>query len=86
MSQARQAQEVLDRDYFEVRSRILDIAASLDRLDRAAGTPDDRKEELRRGIEALLTTEPGRAEAVQQIFSLEYDPQWRQKFELDAAR
>jgi hypothetical protein len=37
-------------------------------------------------MEALLEPGPGRAETVQRIFSLSYDPAWRQKFGLDRTR
>jgi hypothetical protein len=72
--------EVLNRDFLETRGRILEVAAALDRIDRApvrGGTvPDRRLAQLRQALEALLEPGPGRAETVQQIFSLEYDPGW----------
>src|SRR3954469_10671906 len=78
--------DVLNRDFLEARSKVLDLAAALDRLDRAprAGTdhPDSRLAQLRQALEALLEPGPGRAETVQRIFSLDYDPAWRQQFEL----
>src|SRR5262245_2463128 len=79
----RDAAEVLNRDFLDTRCRILDVAAALDRLDRARGRagdpPDRRLAQLRQALEALLEPGPGRAETVQRIFSLEYDPQWRMK-------
>lgn len=82
MPQARHAAEVLDRDFLDTRSRILDIAASLDRIDRARGRsgdpPDRRLAQLRQAIEALLEPGPGRAETVQRIFSLDYDADWQE--------
>jgi hypothetical protein len=78
---AREASEVLDRDFLETRGRLLEVAASLDRIDRAPdsthGHPDRRLAQLRRGIEALLEPGPGRAETLQMLFSLEYSPEWR---------
>ncbi len=83
MSQSRAAAEVLNRDFLETRSRILEIAAALDRLDRAPSRsgehPDRRLAQLRQAIEALLEPGPGRAETVQRLFSLEYDPAWQEK-------
>jgi hypothetical protein len=83
MKSLRDTLEVLDRDFLETRSRILEIAAALDRLDRASGragdAPDRRVAQLRQAIEALLIPGPGRAETVQRIFSLDYDPDWREK-------
>ena len=84
MSTPRDVAEVLNRDFLETRSRILDLAAALDRLDRAPGRsidhpPDRRLAQLRQALEALLEPGPGRAETVQRLFSLEYDPEWREK-------
>ena len=42
----------------------------------AAGA-DLRSEKLRRALEILLARPDGRAEAVQQLFSLDYDPAWK---------
>lgn len=80
MLSTRDAQAVLNRDFLEVRGRILELAADLDRLDRAPeapGHPPDRRlAQVRSAIEALLEPGPGRAETVQRIFSLDYDPDW----------
>lgn len=84
MASQRPKTAVLDRDFLETRGKVLELAASLDRLDRAsrtgAETPDSRLAQLRQALEALLEPGPGRAETVQRIFSLEYDPQWRERF------
>jgi len=81
MIHARDATEVLNRDFLETRSRILEIAAALDRHDRASShpgeTPDRRLAQLRQAIEALLVPGPGRAETVQRLFSLDYEPEWQ---------
>ncbi len=77
------AEEFLDQEFLVVRAKILEIAAALDRLDRGAGDSDNhprndpRTENLRRGLEALLSHEHNRAERIQQIFSLPYDEGWR---------
>lgn len=87
---ARSKADVLNRDFLELRARILELSAALDRLDRAPRVgheaPDGRLAQLRQAIEALLEPGPGRAETVQRIFSLEYDPDWRRRFELDRDR
>jgi len=81
MSTARNAVDVLDREFLQARSRILELAATLDRIDRAPSPhtqhPDIRMAQLRRAIESLLEPGAGRAETVQMLFSLEYDPGWR---------
>ena len=72
------AARALDMFFLDARSRLLDLAATLDRLDRGDGSAaaDPRLERIRKALLTLLETEPGRAERVQQIFSLDYDPDW----------
>lgn len=86
MSSLRSKADVLNRDFLETRGKILELASSLDRLDRAsrAGTeaPDNRLAQLHQSLECLLESGPGRAETVQRIFSLDYDSEWRERFEL----
>ena len=63
MPSRRDVTEVLDRDFLETRGRILEVAAALDRIDRAPGraheAPDRRLAQLRQAIEALLEPGPG---------------------------
>ena len=65
----------LDASYLEARSKILDLAAILDRIDRGGGIADARLDRLRQGLR-LLDGNEGRAERIQHLFSLEYDPAW----------
>ena len=60
------APEVLNREFLEVRAKILEIAAALDRLDRAAGTVegDARLERIRQGLAMLSTRRADRAELI----------------------
>lgn len=73
-------EQVVNRYFLEMRCKVLEVAASLDRVDRAeaAGArAEPRLDQLRRAIRVLLEDSPGRAEKVQHIFSREYDPNWR---------
>jgi hypothetical protein len=74
------AAKVLDACFLEARSKLLELAATLDRIgrgrDAAAVEEDPRLEKVRRALEVLLDRSGGRAERVQQIFSLEYEPGW----------
>jgi hypothetical protein len=80
MTATRDADAVLNREFLEIRSKVLELAAALDRIDRApeapGHVPDRRLAPLRRAIEALLEPGPDRAETVQRVFSLDYDPDW----------
>ena len=73
------ATEVLSREFLEVRAKILELAATLDRLDRADGAVDDdpRIARIQKGLAMLQSSAPNRAENVQMIFSLPYDDGWQ---------
>jgi hypothetical protein len=75
------AAKALDAYFLEARSKILDLAAILDRIGRGAGASgvdhDPRMERLRQALEVLHDQSGGRAERIQQIFSLDYDPNWK---------
>jgi hypothetical protein len=75
------AEQILNREFLEIRCRILDLAASLDRLDRSEGSvsQDPRMDQLRRGLELLLAPSDQRAEQVQLLFSRAYTPHWREQ-------
>ena len=73
------APRALDEYFLEARSKLLDVAAILDRIDRGEGSAgnDPRLGQIRRAVEALQSAGPGRAERIQQIFSLAYDADWK---------
>jgi hypothetical protein len=56
--------ELLDIYFMEARSKLIDIAAFLDRVDRGTGDADFRLEALRRAIKELDNAEPERARNV----------------------
>ncbi len=73
------AAAALDAYFLEARSKLLDLAGILDRIDRGAstGAEDVRLSRVRKALEILQTKAvAGRAERVQHIFSLEYDATW----------
>jgi hypothetical protein len=77
MTRQLTAAEALDRYFLEARSKLLDIAAILDRIDRGGALADDpRLEKIRLALAVLQNQADGRAEQIQQIFSLAYDPSW----------
>jgi len=90
MINTRDSVQVLSHDFLEARGKILEIAAILDRIDRAPARqgeqPDLRLCQLRQAVEALLEPGPGRAETIQHIFSLEYDSGWRQRMNVPRPR
>jgi hypothetical protein len=79
------AQQTLDRHFLEIRARLLDLAAMLDRVDRGDGGPleDPRLAKIESGLKILLEDHaPDRAARIQQLFSRPYDPAWRTTFKL----
>jgi hypothetical protein len=74
------AAKALDAFFLDARCRILDVAAILDRIgrgrDASALANDPRLLRIREALELLSDQSGGRAERIQQIFSLEYDPGW----------
>ena len=72
------AAQALDAYFLEARSKLLDLAAILDRIDRGGGPAagDPRLEKVSRALGVLQDKEGGRAERIQKLFSLEYDPKW----------
>ncbi len=75
------APKALDQFFLDTRSRLLDLAAALDRIDRGEESrtvaADPRLARIRQALEVLLSTEEARAERIQKIFSLDYDPNWK---------
>jgi len=76
------AAELLDREFLETRCKLLEVAAALDRLDRAEGSVGDdaRRQKIQRALGILASDQDNRAEQLQLLFSLDYDPAWRKKF------
>jgi hypothetical protein len=75
------ASKALEQFFFEARCKLLDIAAILDRINRGQESgevlaSDPRIEKIRKALEVLRDQSGGRAERIQQIFSLDYDPKW----------
>ena len=65
-------QQLIDEFFMEQRTKILDLAAFLDRLDRATeqnANDDFRIVALRKAMHELTTGEQGRVERAQMIFS-----------------
>jgi hypothetical protein len=75
------AEQALERHFLDIRCRLLDLAAALDRINRGenSGKVDDdpRVERIHQALEVLSDRSGGRAERIQQIFSLDYDPAWK---------
>ena len=78
------AATTLEQEFLFLRAKILEAAAVLDRLDRGDGDVDDdpRIGKILHALEVVRRGGGDRAEQVQMIFSREYDPNWREDFEI----
>lgn len=76
----RTSQEIIDREFLEIRAKILELAASFDRIERADGSADERLEKVARGLEILGDSASGKAKRIQVLFSREYSDSWRSDF------
>lgn len=62
-------QELLDLYFMDARSKLIDIAAFLDRVDRAEGEADFRLPAFRQALRELAQEEPVRAKKILMSFS-----------------
>lgn len=76
------ASEVLDCEWLTIRARLIEVAAALDRIDRAEGSvaDDPRIRQMGQGLAILADGRDNRAEQLQMKFSLPFDPQWRERY------
>jgi hypothetical protein len=71
MPTATPAPQPLDREFLGIRCRLIELAATLDRIDRAGSSVagDPRMAQIRRSLELLAGNASDRAEQVQIVFS-----------------
>ena len=84
MHHAASASEILDREFLIIRGKLLEVAAALDRIERGSVDPskgsaagDQRLEKIRETLGLLGRQGGKRAEELQMLFSLPYEPKWR---------
>ena len=81
MSSPLNAEEILDRCFLEVRAKILEVSATLDRMDRAdcadAAAADPRREQIREALTIANSESFNRAERIQILFSDQYEENWQ---------
>jgi hypothetical protein len=83
MPDSMPAADVLEREFLQIRAKILEVGALLDRLDRGEGSvaDDPRFAQIRRAIETLAGSNGNRAEQIQLLFSLPYHDDWQAQFQ-----
>lgn len=77
------SRQILDHEFLDMRCRILDVASSLDRIQRADGSVSDdpRMKKISDALTIALSSDDCRAERIQLLFSKEYDEDWKQRFD-----
>ncbi len=78
----RNAEQIVEQEFLQVRAKILEIAAFFDRLDpedakAVSSSNAERLRLLRAGCELLLDADKDKAARLQLLFSRKYDDQWR---------
>jgi hypothetical protein len=80
MSSTRTAAAVFEQNFLDIRCKLIELAAALDRIERADSADevdaDPRIEQIQEAIEVLGSRGFDRAERLQLIFSDQYDPNW----------
>ena len=73
------ATEILDREFLAIRGKLLEVAAALDRIERGKGSAagDQRLAKVSETLAILGRQGAKRAEDMQMLFSLPYEPAWR---------
>ena len=81
MTKLLSAPDMLEREFLQMRCRLIEIAAAMDRIDRSesvdSAQSDPRMAKLFEGAAILQDGKPDRAERVQMVFSDPYDETWR---------
>jgi hypothetical protein len=84
MTQSRTARAVFEQEFLPIRAKLLEVAAALDRIDRAGGSlaNDPRRTQVQAAIQVLLRPEEDRAEQLQLVFSRPYEFDWQEKLQM----
>ena len=80
----RSAEQIVADDFMIARARIVELAATLDRIERATGDVEDSKnmQLLMQGMQVLCDDEVEKAKRVQLLMSRQYDPQWQSQMSI----
>ena len=80
----RSAEQIVADDFMIARARIVELAATLDRIERATGNVEDSKnmQLLMQGMQVLCDDEVEKAKRVQLLMSRQYDPQWQSQMSI----
>jgi len=75
----RSATQIVADEFMIARAKIIELAATLDRIERASGSVDDSKnmQLLIQGMHILIDDQVEKAKRVQLLMSRDYEPNWQ---------
>ena len=83
------ATQILENEFLEVRAKLLEVAATLDRIDRSVAETapledgaQPARDRIDDAIRILLSEGPDRAERLQRFFSRDYEKDWRRDMQI----
>ena len=83
---SRSSDEILQESFLDVRAKLLEVAATLDRVERVGdellGESLSMRKKIDQAIAICASVGTDRAERLQHLFSREFDPQWRTEMKL----
>jgi hypothetical protein len=96
---ARSPKQILQADYLIARAKVIEVAAVLDRIDRAAANAagdaagdgdgdtvysDPAYQKIQNAIAILTDSQPDKTRRVQELLSRPYAANWMEQFNLPA--
>ncbi len=85
----RNADRILDESFLEIRAKLLEVAATLDRIDRAGEDCEKlsseriaKRQQIDEAIAICSRHESDRAEQLQRLFSRPYAADWRKTMQV----
>jgi len=81
----RTAEQIIADEFMIARAKIVELAATLDRIERAKGDVEDHKnmQLLVQGMHILCDDEVEKAKRVQLLMSRHYDPKWQSQMSIE---
>jgi hypothetical protein len=81
----RTAEQIIADEFMIARAKIVELAATLDRIERATGDVEDSKnmQLLIQGLHILCDDEVEKAKRVQLLMSRHYDPKWQSQMTIE---
>lgn len=83
------ADQIFNETFLETRAKLLEVAATLDRIDRSSDdgeplseTAQPQRKLIDEAIQICVSNRSDRAERLQQLFSREYQSNWRNQMQI----